>query len=287
MAVYDRTYRGYTGELTAERGRFLILTRYAFGDVFRSRFFTSFYFSCFLGPLALAFIIYLHHNLSALSLMQLSSAALVNVDASFFGNWFMRTQGILSFFVTFLVGPALVSPDLRNNALPLYLSRPFSRTEYVLGKMSVLVILLSAITWIPGLLLFGLQSYLEGFGWLGHNMRIAAGLFFGAWIWILVLSLLALAVSASVKWRPLASAALFGIFFVASAMGAVLNLTLHTTWASFIDISLMVNTVWASLFGVAPPIAFPAAGAWLSLLLICAISLLLLNRKLKAYEVVR
>ena len=51
-----------------------------------------------------------------------------------------------------------MSPDLRNNGLPLYLSRPFSRTEYVLGKMSVLLILLSAITWVPGLLLFLFQA---------------------------------------------------------------------------------------------------------------------------------
>ena len=62
-----------------------------------------------------------------------------------------------------LVGPPLVSRDLRNNALPLYLCRPFSRTEYVMGKMSVMLILLSAITWVPQLLLFLFQSYLRGF----------------------------------------------------------------------------------------------------------------------------
>ena len=47
-------------------------------------------------------------------------------------------------------------------ALPLYLARPFCRTEYILGKIAVLVILLSAITWVPGLLLFLLQAYLGG-----------------------------------------------------------------------------------------------------------------------------
>ena len=39
------------------------------------------------------------------------------------------------------IGPGQVSPDLANNALPLYLARPFSRVEYVLGKMSVLLVL--------------------------------------------------------------------------------------------------------------------------------------------------
>ena len=77
----------------------------------------------------------------------------------------MSLQNGFAFFVTLLVGPPLVSRDLRNNALPLYLCRPFSRTEYVLGKMSVLLILLSAMTWVPQLLLFPFQSYLEGAQW--------------------------------------------------------------------------------------------------------------------------
>ena len=50
-----------------------------------------------------------------------------------------------------LVGPVLVSPDLVNNALPLYFSRPFSRAEYVLGKVSVLALLLSLVGGVMGL----------------------------------------------------------------------------------------------------------------------------------------
>ena len=34
MAVYERTYRPYPGELTQQRWRFLVLPRYAFQDVF-------------------------------------------------------------------------------------------------------------------------------------------------------------------------------------------------------------------------------------------------------------
>ena len=76
-----------------------------------------------------------------------------------------RFQTGLAFLLTVLIGPPLISRDLANNALPLYLCRPLSRAEYVIGKMSVLMILISAITWIPGELLFLFQSYLEGAGW--------------------------------------------------------------------------------------------------------------------------
>ena len=67
--------------------------------------------------------------------MQLQLTQLIPIDGSFF-QVFVNIQGGFAFFVALLVGPPLVSSDLRNNALPLYLCRPFSRTEYVMGKMS-------------------------------------------------------------------------------------------------------------------------------------------------------
>ena len=47
-----------------------------------------------------------------------------------------------------IVSPSLIAADLSNNALSLYLSRPITRRDYVLGKMAVLAILLSPITWM-------------------------------------------------------------------------------------------------------------------------------------------
>ena len=41
----------------------------------------------------------------------------------------------------------------------LYLARPISRAEYVLGKMAVLAILLSPMTWVMGVFIFFLQVY--------------------------------------------------------------------------------------------------------------------------------
>ena len=64
----------------------------------------------------------------------------------------MRTVHIATLasvvFLALLVGPQQVSRDLANNGLPLYLCRPFTRSEYVVGKMSIVVILLSTITWM-------------------------------------------------------------------------------------------------------------------------------------------
>src|SRR5882762_7268832 len=171
MAVYEHTYKQYSGKLTPEWSRFLVIPRHAFRDVFKSKLFTAFFAICFVPLLVEAILIYLHHNAAALGIFKGEAKALIPIDAPFF-EFFVNLQGGFAFLLTVLVGPPLVARDLNNNGLPLYLCRPFSRAEYVFGKMCVVLILLSLMTWIPGLLLFLLQAYLEGFSWFGQNFWI-------------------------------------------------------------------------------------------------------------------
>jgi ABC-2 type transport system permease protein len=304
MAVYEHGYKPYTGVLTPEWSRFLIIPRHAYRDVFRSKFFIAFFALCFIYPLVAAILIYLHHNVNAIAMMQINVRELVPINASFF-HAFITTQCSLGFFLTVLIGPPLVSRDLANNALPLYLSRPFTRKEYVVGKMSVILILVSLITWIPGLLLFILQAGLEGAGWFGNNLRLAGAIFLSAFVWIVVLSILSLAVSAWLKWRVVASGALLAIFFIPSAFGEIINALFLTRMGHLISIGAIMNSIWLGLFGLfqrqtgsmegsrggrdfavtlyEPPLW----SSWLVLGLFCGFFILLLMRKVRAYEVVK
>src|SRR5262245_17820407 len=248
MAVYKSNYGRYRGALTPAWSRFLILPRYAFREVFQSRGFIAFFTFCFAAPFAGLLMIYLHHNLAALKFLNLPLEQLqqaLPINATFFSRG-LEWQGWLCFLLSLFVGPALIAPDLRNNGLPLYLSRPFTRSEYVLGKMTVLVVLLSLISWVPGLLLFFFQSYLDGAGWLGQNLRIAAAIFVGSWVWILVLSLVALAVSAWVKWKPVARISLLIVFFVFSGFARALNEALDTWWGWLFSLWAAAQNVWYS-----------------------------------------
>jgi ABC-2 type transport system permease protein len=291
VAVYERNYRSYSGDLTPQRTRFLVLPRYAYQEVFKSKLFIAFLVACGIWPLALSVMIYLPHNLKFLSVIDVESADIArlfgNFDAQFFFGWFMVPFSFVSVVVTFLVGPALISADLRNNGLPLYLSRPFNRAEYILGKAAVLIILLSLVTWVPGLLLFVFQSYMGGMEWFREHWSIGIAIFLSSWIQILLLCLLSLAISAYVKVKPLARITLIGVFFVAKPLSLVLTVLLRTEWASVISIVDMIRVVWSGLFGVAKPVDVPIWAAWLSLLSMCAIALWMLHRKVRAYEVVR
>ena len=138
MAVYKRSYARYDGTLTERRWRFTILPRYAFRTVFESKLLTSFFTMCFVPHVIALVFIYVSHNLATFELLAPRGpsqiAEVLPVDGAFFIILF-RAQSLLSFFLVSFIGPGLISPDLANNALPLYLSRPFSRSEYVLGKL--------------------------------------------------------------------------------------------------------------------------------------------------------
>jgi ABC-2 type transport system permease protein len=286
MAVYKRTYQPYQGPLTPAWSRFLVIARQAHRRVFDSRFLVFFFVLCFVWPAVCAALIYLRHNAGAIELFKINVARLIPIDGQFFFR-FLGWQGSMAFLLTAFVGPGLISTDLRNNALPLYFCRPFSRAEYVLGKFAVIAMLLSLITWVPGLLLFGFEANLEGGAWFRDNLWLASGIFLGSWIWIVTLCLLALALSAWVKWKVLAGALLFGVFFAAAGFGTAVNAVMHTDYGNLINLPQLVRTIWAGLFGVRSTGGIPPDSAWTALAGICALCLYLLDRKVRAFEVVR
>lgn len=305
MAVLERSYKRFEGVLSPEWSRFLIIPRHAVRNVFRSKLFTAFFALSFIWPLVCAILIYLHHNIEALGILQIDIRNLLPIDASFFQNYVI-VQGTIGFFLAMLVGPQQVSRDLTNNALPLFLCRPFTRSEYVVGKMSIVIILISTVTWIPGLILFLLQSYLEGWSWFVNNIWIASAIFIGSLVWIFLLALMSQAISAWVKWLIAARAALLGLFFIPTIFAAIVNEIFQTRWGHIFDLRALIGNVWAGLFGtfvrqgtergefrrngIVTQIVFSEPllwASWLVLFLICALCLWLLSRKVRAYEVVK
>src|SRR5579862_479525 len=285
MAIYRRNYKPYAGAMTPQRSRFLVLFRYSRRNLFRSKFMTAFFVVCFFYPLICLLMIYLAHNASFLQQLGVP-AGVLSIDNKFFFN-FISVQGVFAFLLTAFAGPGLISPDLANGALPLYFCRPFSRTECVLGQSSVLAILLSHITWVPGLVLFIMQGSLAGAGWTWTHLWIAGSLVLSSLLWIAMLSLLAMALSAWVKWRIVAGALLLAVMFFGAGFAQAINTVLQTESGHFFNVAYLMTTVWNSLFQVDAEHAIPVAQAWAALLLYCAICLGLLMRKVRAYEVVR
>jgi ABC-2 type transport system permease protein len=293
MAVYKRRYNSYTGALTPERKRFLVLTKYAFADLFKSRAFLFLVIIAFLPNLVFACYVFVANNSSVQLLLQMRDGGIFNIDEeSFIALVTVQTQ--FAFLLTCWAGPILISGDLTNGALPLFLSRPFNRPDYVLGKLSVLGLLLSAVTWIPALLIFCLQAGLSRTSWLWSHLWMMIPIILCSAIWILMLSLMALAVSAWVKLRIVATGVLFLAFLVPAGVGELFNASMGTYWGHLLNLAYLFHLILQKGFGdpgrltnirLEPEI--PVVAAWMAFVLVCVFSLFLINTRLRAREVVR
>jgi hypothetical protein len=225
--------------------------------------------------------------------MQLRSADFFVVENQYF-IVVMIVQAEAAFLLNCWVGPVLIAGDLTNGALPLFLSRPFSRADYVFGKLAVLGLLLSAVTWIPCLLLFSLQSGLAKNGWIWSHLWMVVPIVLCSAIWILMLSLISLAVSAWVKLRIVATAVIFITFFIPAGLGEMFNAIMGTYWGALLNFSYMFRIILERgfrdpyrLLDLTGRNEIPIPAAWGTLIFVCLFSLVILNARLHARETVR
>ena len=292
MAVYKRSYQAYSGPQTPGWSRFTVLTRYGLERLFDSRIFTAYTVFCFLPFLGGLLFIYFVHSSSAQTLLNIRFGREPLINNQFFFR-FLSMEAWLGFLLTAWAGPGMISKDFANHSIQLYLSRPLSRTEYLAGKISVLATLLSFTTWIPAVVLFGVQAEMQGQGWGWENLWIAGAIILSSLLWIAFISLLSMALTVWVKWRIAATALFFGVLFFMAGFGFAVNTVLRTKWGWLLNLPHMIFVVWGSLFRI--PLwtvqfrgeIVPVWSAWASLLTVCGFCLWLLNSRLKAREVER
>jgi len=293
VSVFKRNYRPFTGTPTGNPGRFLALMRYSFADLWSSRITNVLSLVC-MAPMLIAIgVIYIMNNSAVRMLIASNTGAAptITINEMYF---FVMLQGQcwLALVLTAWIGPRLMGVDLANNALSTILSHPISRLEYVLAKFSVLAAFLSAVTWVPMLLLFVFQSSLSETPWAWKHLHIAFGAFVGCAIWIILLSLLTLAIASWVRWRIVATGMVFACIFVPAGVGSVFNAVMRTTWGSVVNIPRMMFTLWhrlleVELSGFTTRGDLPTLPMLVSLAAICAACAMALDARIRAREVVR
>lgn len=285
MAVYRRGYQRYQGPITGRWTRFLVLPRVAWRRLFQQRMIDLLMLAALIWPLLCAIFVYISNHADLLKGMDKGFRSFLEVKGNFF-IVFMQVQATFAVFLAALAGPGLIAPDLANNALPLYFSRPLSRAEYALARLTTLCGILSLVTWMPGLIVFGMQVGMADGSWFRANWRIGVGMIAGFAVWILLVSLVALAASAYVKLRVVAGGLVLGFFFVLGGAATMINAVLRSTWGSMLNPIWITRRLWYAMFSVDPP---AGPGVWASVLALAAFMLLLLlvlERKLRPVEVI-
>ena len=290
MSVYKHEYRAYSGRVTPLWTRVVVLARYGFAEVWSSKITVGLFTLSMLPVIVFLIGIYLANNPVARLIIMRGNPQVLTIDAAYFLK-VLETQSWLALVLSAWIAPRLVTFDLADNALPILLSHPISRVGYVLGKFIALFASLSLVTWIPCQLLFAYQGYSSSQPWAVANIPLAGGIMAGAVIWITLLSILGLALSSWVKWRVVATGLIFAAIFVPAGVGGIVSAILRTKWGFLLNLPVIMSELWQRLLG-APEVRWPdqyipnAAIAGV-LILICVVSVAMLNARIRAREVVR
>jgi ABC-2 type transport system permease protein len=285
MAVYKRGYQRYQGMIQGRWGRFMVLPRFAWQRLLNQRMVLLLLVVAMIWPLLCAAFIYFSNHSELLKQFSKSFQSFLEVNGNFFIT-FMNVQGVFAVFLAALAGPGLIAPDLENNALPLYFSRPLARMDYAMARLITLLGLLSLITWIPGLLLFGMQAGMAGDSWFRTNWRLGPGIIAGFCIWILLVSLVALASSAYARVRVVAGGIVLGFFFILSGASVMINGIFRATWGYMLNPNWATHRLWYALLAVEAPTGPGVPACVLTLSSILLLLVFVLERKLRPVEVV-
>jgi hypothetical protein len=185
MAVHDLGYRGWSGRLVSPGTRWTVIAGTGVRLAWQSRWLRRMLFFAWLPALwfALGFFIFEQSTLrpewrDAMTpfLLATPSTARPIVDAMraddsstarhlvwgwLLHSFFRYPQGVIMVLVVGLIGPPLVSQDIRSRAFLLYFSRPLTSGEYMLGKLATIWFYLATIATTPALSLYVLGVLLS------------------------------------------------------------------------------------------------------------------------------
>lgn len=284
MPVYEQTYRRYEARQPLRTVRFWPITREAL-RLLLSRW-------AFLALIVLAWVPFLGFAIYVWARTQFGQiadgmASALPSGGAIFSTYF-SFQVRLALLLTTFGGAGLVANDLRTGAILVYLSRPLTRRDYVIGKLCVLLALNLSVTLLPGLLLYGIACALAPaqfvtieLAWLGPAIALHAV------VLSLSLSLPMLAVSALSKSGRVAGLAFFGLLVGLEIVQGIVGVIARWPPAILMSVQACINAVGDALLGSRPQDALHWIWPALALGGLWAASLLVLRARVRAVEIVR
>lgn len=305
MAVYDRSYTRWDGDRDARVDGVSVIAaagiRQGVATFFKRKLIavlmTLMAFAVFLGGMLVILGRYwvmtnpdLANTEFAEELFQSEEFnALTRVDGVAMYRYLVISQSIFAAIACITMGSGLIANDRRTNALEMYLSRPVTTWQYLLGKFWAVAFFVALVTLIPAVVLV-LTQMLVSAGveiprLLGVLWRTVAA---GA-VLVAVPSLLVLAMSSLAKQARSAAIMLLAFVFV---LDAVLAQALQDAFADdryyLLSIVFNLKQVIAWLLGAAQyrTLDVPVTDSVWILVGWCVLCLFVIRRRVRPVEVV-
>jgi ABC-2 type transport system permease protein len=278
MPIHDQGYRRYAGRREPHGRRWWVIARAGIVERLRERLFLGLLLFAWAPFIVRAVQIYVSSNFT-------QAGFLAPTPETF--REFLDQQSIFVFIVTAYVGAGLIANDRRANALQIYLSKPLTRLEYVTGKLVTLVVFLVAVTCVPAMLLLLLQMMFAGSAaFIGANLFLIPAITLFSLIQVLLSAFTMLALSSLSKSRRFVAMMYAGIVFFTAAMYQALSaITGSRAWA-WISPEDTLDVIANAIFRVPDPPPMPVPVALLTVVLLIAASVWILERRVRGVEVV-
>ena len=214
-----------------------------------------------------------------------------DVNAEFFQKFLFRLAPIPSALLIALIaifgGSGLIATDLKNNALSLYLSKPISWIDYLIGKFAVIGILLGCLTLIPGLLLFIEHLLLTDTAFFKDNYWVPFSIIAYSVVITLSAGLLMLLFSSLTSNPRYATIGFCAVWFGLPVIYEVLRVITRTSRMAMVSIWANYDILGSALFNASHEHVVHWTWSLLILLALIGICLFVLHRRIRAVEIVK
>jgi ABC-2 type transport system permease protein len=278
MPIHDQGYRRYGGLKAAVGQGWMVIARAGIRTMFAKR--------AFLGLLLAAWVPFLIRAVQFYAAANLPQAQMLAPTAETFRQ-FLEQQETFVFFVTVYVGAGLIANDRRANALQIYLSKPLSRTEYVFGKLAILVAFLLLVTWIPAIVLLLVQIAFAGnFTFFRNNLFLFPAITVFSFVEVIMVATAMLALSSLSNSSRYVGIMYAAVTFFSSAVYGVLYRVTRSTSLSWISFTANLSQVGNVIFRLPLKYDTPWPVSLFMIVAIVVLSGFILERRVRGVEVV-
>jgi ABC-type transport system involved in multi-copper enzyme maturation permease subunit len=278
MPIHDQGYRRYGGSRTALGRTWQVIAGAGIRSIIAKRAFIALMLFAWAPFVVRAVQIYVSANFQ--------QAAFLAPKGETFRE-FLETQNVFVFFVTIWVGAGLIANDRRANALQLYLSRPLTAAEYVAGKLAILFVFLTLVTWAPAMGLLVVQTVFAGsFTFVRNNAYLLPAITLFSLAQVLLASSTMLALSSLSKSSRFVGVMYAGLMlFTGALFQAVRGITGSSAFA-WISPNNTLDQLGDVIFRIQPRYDLQPTIAALAVVALIAASGLILARRVKGVEIV-
>jgi ABC-type transport system involved in multi-copper enzyme maturation permease subunit len=278
MPIHDQSYRRYRGGRAIPGQAWMVIARAGIMTMIRKRI--------FLGLLIVAWIPFVVRAVIIYATVNYPQVAMFAPTAETFRE-FLGQQDFFVFIVTIYAGAGLIANDRRANALQIYLSKPLMRSEYIAGKAAILFSFLLFVTLVPAILLLLLQVMFAGsFEFLRKNLFLFPAITVAALLQTLLATFTMLALSSLSKSSRYVGILYAGVLFFTGAIYVAMLAITGSTRLSWLSLGANLMQVVDVIFRLKPRYATPWPVSLVVILGLIALSLSILERRVRGIEVV-